>query len=495
MNETRFNLIDEKWIPVVPDRRASLKEIFSDFDLVATGGDPRQKIVLLKLFQAIAQAANTPANAAEWAELGAEGLSRSCLAYLEKWHDRFFLFGERPFLQMPVKAAKGLSIASLEPQIASGNNPRLTHIQCARELDDGEKALVLLTQTSMCLGGKRADKSVCLDKNHVKKTAPYGPGLGYLGLLHSFVTGNSIIETIWLNLLTRDAIEQMPAFPDGLGTPPWEEMPRTETCPVAARLRNSLQGRLIPMARFCLLDGDTVHYTEGVAHKSHQEGVWDPSAAAARVGKDYKMLWADPEKRPWRSLNALLAFLYVDSKNSYDCAQLKIALRRARRAGPKTFGIWSGGVKVSANSGGQRVTGNNDYVESETRLERDAIENELWFARFTKEMERLEKMEKTLYACVMGYYREQNADGKGEAARASGYFWEKAETMFQKLLDACGDENVETLPETRRTFSGFVRECYDFVCPQETPRQLSVWAEYRPYSKIFLNRETDDGQQ
>ena len=494
MSESSFNLIDEKWIPVVPDGRASLKDIFSDFSLATLGGDPRQKIALLKLFQAIAQAANTPTNAEEWAALGAEGLARSCLAYLEKWHDRFFLYGERPFLQMPVSEAKALSIASLEPQIASGNNQRLTHIQCERELDDGEKALVLLTQSSMCLGGKRADKSVSLAKNYVKKaTAPYGPGLGYLGLLHSIITGNSIMETIWLNLLTQDIIEQMGAFPAGLGTPPWEEMPETETCPIAERLRNSLQGRLIPLARFCLLDGDMAHYTDGVPHKNNQDGVWDPSAAAQPDGKGYKILWADPEKRPWRSLSALLAFLYVDSKNSYNCAQLKTALSRMNLAGPDTFGIWCGGVKVSANSGEQRVTGNNDYVESEARLSRNDIDNEAWFARFAKEMERLEKLEKALYACVMRYYREQKSDGKGEAARATGFFWEKAETQFQRLIDACGEG--ENLPEIRGIFSGLMRECYDYVCPQESPKQLSVWAANRPRTKIFLTRETGDGQQ
>lgn len=95
--ENRFNLIDEPWIPIADHGRASLKEVFSNKHLQSLGGNPVQKIAVFKLLLAIAQAAATPDNETQWQTLGAEGLTQKCLGYLDKWHDRFYLYGEKPF--------------------------------------------------------------------------------------------------------------------------------------------------------------------------------------------------------------------------------------------------------------------------------------------------------------------------------------------------------------------------------------------------------------
>ena len=52
--ENRFNLIDEAWIPVVDVGLVSLNEVFSNADLKSLGGNPIQKIALIKLLLAIA---------------------------------------------------------------------------------------------------------------------------------------------------------------------------------------------------------------------------------------------------------------------------------------------------------------------------------------------------------------------------------------------------------------------------------------------------------
>lgn len=132
--------------------------------------------------------------------------------------------------------------------------------------------------------------------------------MGNYGLLHSFLTGQSILETVWLNLLTADTVAGAKIFPQGVGKTPWEEMPAGEDCPVARALKGSLMGRLVPLARFCLLEENGLHYTEGIVHPNYLEGVLDPSTAGDFSGTKPKMLWADPEKRPWRSLTSLLAF-------------------------------------------------------------------------------------------------------------------------------------------------------------------------------------------
>jgi len=99
--ENRFNLIDEPWIPIVDVGRVSLKQLFDHSDYRALGGNPVQKIALTKLLLAIAQAAYTPEDDDDWDKLGADGVAKRSLEYLERWHDRFYLYGEKPFLQMP----------------------------------------------------------------------------------------------------------------------------------------------------------------------------------------------------------------------------------------------------------------------------------------------------------------------------------------------------------------------------------------------------------
>lgn len=52
MEENRFNLVDEPWIPVANEGLKSLKNVFSG-NYKAIGGTPREKISILKLLQAI----------------------------------------------------------------------------------------------------------------------------------------------------------------------------------------------------------------------------------------------------------------------------------------------------------------------------------------------------------------------------------------------------------------------------------------------------------
>ncbi|MDH8420628.1 type I-E CRISPR-associated protein Cse1/CasA, partial [Klebsiella pneumoniae] len=97
--ENRFHLIDEPWIAVVDVGLVSLTDIFSQPELRALGGNPVEKIALTKLLLAIAQAAATPTDDSDRQQMGWQGMAHCCLQYLATWHDRFYLYGEKPFLQ------------------------------------------------------------------------------------------------------------------------------------------------------------------------------------------------------------------------------------------------------------------------------------------------------------------------------------------------------------------------------------------------------------
>lgn len=67
-----------------------------------------------------------------------------------------------------------------------------------------------------------------------------------------------MLTTLWMNLLTTEKIEGTRTWLNGLGVPPWEKMPVTETCVVANALKTSYMGCLIGLCRFVYLAGDGI---------------------------------------------------------------------------------------------------------------------------------------------------------------------------------------------------------------------------------------------
>jgi CRISPR system Cascade subunit CasA len=491
MPENRFNLIDEPWIPVVDVGRVSLRQLFSQPHYRALGGNPVQKIALTKLLLAIAQSACTPADDQEWTDLQPAGLAEKCLAYLDQWHDRFFLYGDQPFLQMPaIKAATIQPFGAVLPEVSTGNTTVLTQGQIERPMTNADKALLVVQLMGFGLGGKKTDNSVVLTSGYQAKfndngkpsTGKPGVSIGFLGFLHNFLQGDSLQETLWLNLFTDDQVAMLNIYPRGAGIAPWEHMPIGEKCARAEDLTSSLIGRLLPLSRFCLLADDGVHYSEGVSHAGYKEGVADPSVSVDFSSNAPKAIWVDPEKRPWRVLTALLSFFSQNSSSKFDCHQLRLCMLRAMRC-MQTIGIWSGGLRVSSNAGEQYVAGSDDFVESMIQLN-SATLGELWFANLQLEMDELEKLSKIVYSASFSYFKSQQMENKGQAAQAGNLFWQLCERRFQELVLACA--SPEQAFAMRPIFARFVNKAYDTYCPRDSARQLDAWAKNRPNLGKYL---------
>lgn len=497
----RFNLIDEAWIPIADVGRVSLRQIFSDTSsdtkLRALGGNPVQKIALMKLLLAIAQAASTPKDLEEWRHLGWHGLAERCLAYLDRWHERFFLYGEQPFLQMPdIVAARIQSYGAVLPEVSTGNTTVLTQGQSERPLGSEDKALLLIVLMGFALGGKKTDNSVVLapgyrgksnDKGKASTGKP-GPAVAHMGLLHCFCLGESLAQSLWLNLLTLEDIAGSGLYSGGLGTPVWEAMPVSEDCQAARSLKLTLQGRLVPLSRFCLLTDGGMHYSEGLAHSSYLEGVVDPSVAVNFSGAKAKVLWVNPDKRPWRELTALLSFLQ-SQQGSFECLQLRISVSRSPSAVGR-LGVWAAGLKVSSNAGEQYVSGSDDAVESVIWLDTSDLNSD-WFSQLKTEVEALEGTAKSLFGCVSGFYKQLLTDGTDHAKQSSNQFWQLCERDFQKLVINCetGAQYQGERQKLRRRFADYAYQIYNRYCPQDTARQLDAWAKCRPNLAKYLKQE------
>ncbi|MDN5936548.1 MAG: type I-E CRISPR-associated protein Cse1/CasA, partial [Nitrosospira sp.] len=419
--ENRFNLVDEPWIPVVDAGRVSLKQLFSHSEYRAVGGNPVQKIALTKLLLAIAQAAYTPEDDDDWASIQPAGLAAKCLGYLDKWHDRFFLYGEKPFLQMPIldgliKDEKPKSFGpGFYPDVLSENSTILNQFQLERKLGDAEKAVFIITMMNLAFGGKRIHKNIPpLTPNYPGKTvsAKSAPGVGnYVGYLHSYLIGDSVQETIWLNLLTFEKIRDIKIWTNGLGATPWEEMPSGEDCEISRQLKNSYMGCLLAMSRFVFLKDDGIFYIEGIQYPSHKDGWFEPSISLDHGGESIKALWLDVDKRPWRMLTSLLSFLNAGNQKGFECLQIRLGFQRVKLR-EKPIGVWSGGLKVRGSSGDQSVKQDDDFIESYVILPAPSLiigQDSDWFSQLSGEMNELNFLsEKFVYNTIIRYFKNQN---------------------------------------------------------------------------------------
>ena len=487
MTTKRFNLIDEPWIPIADRGNVSLRQAFSEPLPPSPGGSPLIKITIFKFLLAVAQAACTPADDDAWIDLRPEGLGEQATAYLQKHYDAFFLYGDHPFLQFKAcEEAQLKPYGTVMPEVASGNTSWLSHQQLEPALSDADKSLLLLEQMSLCLGGKKPYNKLVLTPGYEKKASGRpGPAVCFAGLLHSFLLGDSLLETLWLNLLTQEDIEGQRQWEHGLGVPPWERMPQGEDCPVAQALKTSLMGRLVPLARFCLLDDNGLRFTEGIVHPDYLSGMTDPSAAVDASKSKPRILRVDPEKRPWRQLPALLSFLDAqENRAGFYCLGLQTGLNRVKTyrniCGIENVGVWSGGVKVSSQAGEQYLTGKDDELESEYRIRTDKLRGS-WFRAFSALMEEVEKRAQTLYSAVYKYGKDMKLDDKsagGEAAEAAGLFWQMAEPDLPEIIAGCEDKKARASLIGR--WYGTMLMLYDNACPHDTGRQVEEWCKHRP---------------
>lgn len=518
--ENRFNLIDEPWIPVADVGRVSLREVFARPDLRALGGNPIQKLALTKLLLSIAQAACTPDDETEWAELGVEGLSSRCLDYLEEWHGSFYLQGERPFLQMPAvadciaerterrletaktKGKREEAIASGQPRslgagfypdMPSANNTLLSHTLFEKPMDDADQAVFLVTLMNFAFGGKRVEGDLTSLAGRPlgnRYSAPAGPSLGgWTGQLHCMVTTGDLRRDLWVNLMTREAIAAANRWPDGVGRPVWEAMPTHEEDDRAEALKRSYQSCLVALSRFGLLQEGGIFYLDGIHYPGVKEGWFEPSLLLDQSGKDIKVKYVNLDRKPWRELHAFLDFLSLSERSGFESLGLQQGVSRMRDLG-ESLCIWTGGLKVSANSGDQSVKQADDFLESLVWLQGSDMGSD-WLDNLKREMEGLEQLSRTLYACARDYYRDLKATpdmAAAQAARAGHLYWQLCERDFSALTAHCEPTEVDAAERRalRRRFFGHVASCFDQCAPRETARQLEAWARRQPQPGAYL---------
>lgn len=211
MSELDFNLLDEAWIPVLmvdgTARSMGVREVFHEAGAIRDIACelPTLNIAIERLLLAICYRTLDVPDVESWLDLWDRGVPEEPIQeYLDRWHDRFFLFGGRyPFMQAPdLRTAKD-TVSSLDKIIADVPNgePFFTtrNGEAIRNISAAEAALWLLHAQTFDPAGIR---SGAVDDPETKggRGYPIGPSwTGQLGLV--ILKGETLDETLVLNLV------------------------------------------------------------------------------------------------------------------------------------------------------------------------------------------------------------------------------------------------------------------------------------------------------
>ncbi len=482
----QINLCDYPWIPIAGDQqRRSLFQLFSEPSIRRLAGNAVDKIVVLRLLLCIVHAAIDIPDDDAWLALDNEKIASAARQYLTDHHDCFEMYGNQPFLQFPQLKELGGSedpFGGLVVNVAMGaSKPVVASWSQSRELSQAERIVLLLRSACYACGGKKYKPKLCLSQGVVKNaTGRAGTLLGKKGYLHSYLVGDTLLDTLHLNLLTQRDVEALNAFPKGMGRPFWENMPRGEQDATSDNYRATYQGELFPIDKFLLFTEKGVVKTDGIAYPSYEDGLVDPALTVFVDGKGLNVLQARTDIRSWKDLPAILAFLENEKKQKWSSYFVSMGMRKLSESYASQATVWTGGMEVTSNSGEQYLSGKNDYVEAEFTMPLNFLDSNR-FRRYKEMMLDVDDRAKRVCVCVSNYYKKLAQEGEGIAASAKTAFLERMESRAQGIIDlAFSDCDEEEIRKEKGKWFGLLCQVFDEFCPHTTPRQMTAWVETSP---------------
>lgn len=329
MKEIEFNLLEEPWIRVLrPDctvEEISLRQVLlqaqSYSDLA--GELPTQDVAILRLLLAVLHAVfgrmdihgqpvelkNTTSAVRQWRSLWQLGHfpEGPIQEYLDRWHDRFWLFHpERPFWQVPeAKIGTEYTAAKLNGELSESHN-RSRLFPAYAETGKTELSYAQAARWLLYING--FDDTSCKKKGADLPSSGVG-WLGKLGLIQA--VGNNLLETLLLNLtLLRDGSKGW-----GPGKPCWElDTPHTGERVEISQPDNQAELLTLQSRRLFLhRDGDCVtkctvlggDFFERTNAFCEQMTVWHSIRKKQNTPVYYQPRQHDPSQQFWREFPSI----------------------------------------------------------------------------------------------------------------------------------------------------------------------------------------------
>lgn len=490
-----MNISTEPWIPIIwadgQPGTVSLCEVFERGENIRDlAVRPHERIAVMRLLICITQAAlGGPADADEWKECRSK-ITPAALEYLKRWHKTFELLGDGPrFLQVEglKKPAdkdddeEGNSVSKLDLALATGNNSTLFDNGGGsdREFSAGRVTLSTLTFQCFSPGGRIGVAEWHKTPTPGEGSSDHAPCI-VGSMLHAMVRGDSLLDTIHRNLMTKDQAARF-FGQNTWGKPVWEYMPAKLSDKAA--IRNATQsylGRLVPLSRSIHLADDcrSLILANGLEYPEWRE----PSATiVTRQIKNQPTrvkLTASVEKAAWRELHALIV-IAVDKNSNGGPAGLENV------ADEPAFDLWVGGL--AANKA--KLV---DTTESVFHIPAPMLDANRDSQRVYEQGVRwAETSAFRLGRAVCTYHRELGDDLDRAELRdrrqriqnkATTQFWTDIEQAVPELMDVAANpeqlagKNAWHKTDWGKAVWSAMLAAYEHACPHDTPRQMRAYA-------------------
>lgn len=485
-----MNLTVDPWIPVMAAdgtrRTLSLNELFAtaheNRDLAVK---PHEKIALLRLLICITQAAlDGPSGHFDWLTCQ-ERIQQEVKVYLEKWRAAFELFGDGPrFLQVPGLKIRGndgglSKFTKIDITLSSGNTATLFDNAGAleRTVAHIRAPLNLLTYQCFSPGGLigTAEWNGSVTPGDGKsKHAPCTPS----SMLHTYLQGGSLLETLHLNLLPKDEAKLLGK--GGWGKPVWERRVTSIADEDAiANATSSYLGRLVPVSRAIRLepDGRSIILANGIEYPLLP--IFREPAATVVMRKDEPVvLGVSLGRSIWRQLSAIA----VKRRSDSDPVSGPRALIHVPEDRCST--LWIGALATDKAKiedvveSVYEVPGNLFLDAGRKRYEDGVNLADLW--------------QEALSKSVRAYASRLKLDPV-PYERARHFYWTAVEQHVPLLMKLA--EESDTFADLKQSAWGkalraAAEDAFGQTCPHQTPRQIEAFAIGRGF--LYVPRAADE---
>lgn len=521
-----MNVAFDPWIPVVDT--TGKRELASLHDVLVQGEKfadlavrPHERVSLMRLFLCVAHAAlNGPKNYDEWCEVP-KRLPAAVKKYLTYWKDAFELFHKKkPWLQVAELTSNLESTASqndcadwtpvskLNFSFATGSNSTLFDhegmMPQARDIPLHEVVVSMLAFQCFSVGGLIGqvfwDGARCGKLANPKKEngpvkssdAPCVPA----SMMHAFLRGANIKETIHLNMPTHDDI-RLSYGEREIGRPVWEMMPTSQKN--SDHINNATTtyvGRLVPLTRLIRMHTSGGHMLlgNGLTYPFFSDGFPQEPTATVIIRKDERELLSyRPSKALWRELAAVVVKRKVGGSG-----------------GPMSLNAVQEGkecdliVAALARDKATIVDSVESVFHIPARLRTDE-----GAATYDAEVKIAEALARRLGWAVEDYRGEIDGGWEGRIkgagpsawklkeklhALASIHYWTTVEKNLILLMRHVEAVNTDEADPTREAWRKMVFssacEAYRVACGQETSRQMRAFV--KGWQKLTTTREENE---
>ena len=493
-----MNLVKDPWIPVVMQdgtpELVSLRDVFAKGEEIADlAANPCQRIALMRLLICIAQAAlDGPKDEDDWRTCKPR-IAPAALSYLDKWQDRFNLFGEHAFLQVdglqyPDDSFADKPLRTLDATSANGGTGLSMLWDHAADADVRFTAIHEIPLYALCYVnfscsgkvGKAQWREVLFNGS-----TAVAPSHNYL---HTYLIGKTLCDTIYNNLCSKDVVSTSVVLgeSDKWGCPIWERMPTSpDDTEALCNASQTYLGRLVPLSRLiAVIETDAgVKCMAGpppdALRMNRLPFFREPAATIVMSKKDNQPFYlkATAGRHIWRDLESI----FMTEKESGTLSLIPFLNTYVYSESINHFRVWIGG-SVKGNNEGKY----DDLVEWSSDLPVSCFSDGSLIA-YRKGMMSANIAEHSLADAIRKFNApEKDKEGKDKTGRdskqipyewAKGLFWNSLNGAFDVLLNAVSNNTVDAFKQWDAEIDSALLNAYSRTCPHETPRQIQAYAK------------------